>query len=472
MLGRYQVEKELGKGAMGVVYCGKDPKIGRVVAIKTMALSQEFEADELDGGEGALLPRGRDRGAPHSPEHRHHLRRGRGARPVLHRHGVPQGQGPGAVHQAAEPAAARQGAVDRRARGRRARLRAHAWASCIATSSRRTSCTSRKATRAKVTDFGIARITDSSKTKTGMVLGTPSYMSPEQLAGKKIDGRSDLFSLGVTLYQMLCGQAAVRGRVDDAAHVRHRQQAAPADPRDQRRRCRSGSMPIIDKALAKDFEKRYQTGAEFAAAIRAGAQGRSRRARCRDSSPRSRASPCTSARSRSAATSAPTACTTSRATSSTPSPSTSSSPRASGPRASRSTTCGCASPWTATLHIVDAAASTDAMPYVGDCDRIAPDVQEADRPRDPARLPAAREGTAGRRARLHAHHRARGLARHGRVPDARGPGHRRTREQKPFQLDRCHALDADEPGRSAGTTPSGTRAARRSRPPTTATITD
>ena len=61
----------------------------------------------------------------------------------------------------------------------------------------------------KVTDFGIARITDSSKTKTGMVLGTPCYMSPEQLAGKKIEGRSDLFSLGVTLYQLSLRQAAV-----------------------------------------------------------------------------------------------------------------------------------------------------------------------------------------------------------------------------------------------------------------------
>src|SRR3970282_1419507 len=64
---------------------------------------------------------------------------------------------------------------------------------------------------AKVTDFGIARITDSSKTKTGMVLGTPSYMSPEQLAGNKIDGHSDLFSLGVTLYQLACGSLPFQG---------------------------------------------------------------------------------------------------------------------------------------------------------------------------------------------------------------------------------------------------------------------
>ena len=71
----------------------------------------------------------------------------------------------------------------------------------------------------KVTDFGIARITDSSKTKTGMVLGTPSYMSPEQLAGKKIEGSSDLFSLGVTLYQMSCGQLAFPGRFDGAIDV-------------------------------------------------------------------------------------------------------------------------------------------------------------------------------------------------------------------------------------------------------------
>ncbi|MGZ5081126.1 MAG: protein kinase domain-containing protein [Usitatibacter sp.] len=100
-----------------------------------------------------------------------------------------------------------------------------------------------------------------------MVLGTPSYMSPEQLAGKKIDGRSDLFSLGVTLYQMLCGRLPFEGEsmtqlmfaIANTPHPQIRQ-FNPALP--------EWIDAIIDNALAKDLEKRYQTGAEFAEAIR------------------------------------------------------------------------------------------------------------------------------------------------------------------------------------------------------------
>ena len=62
----------------------------------------------------------------------------------------------------------------------------------------------------KITDFGIARLTDTSRTKTGIVLGTPSFMSPEQLEGRTLDGRSDQFALGVSLYQLLCGQLPFR----------------------------------------------------------------------------------------------------------------------------------------------------------------------------------------------------------------------------------------------------------------------
>jgi serine/threonine protein kinase len=120
----------------------------------------------------------------------------------------------------------------------------------------------------KVTDFGIARITDSSKTKTGMVLGTPSYMSPEQLAGKKIDGRSDLFSLGVMLFQMACGKLPFEGesmaqlmfKIANEPHP-HIREFNPQVPE-----CLAA---IIDRALAKDNRQRYQTGAEMAADLRA-----------------------------------------------------------------------------------------------------------------------------------------------------------------------------------------------------------
>jgi serine/threonine-protein kinase len=100
-----------------------------------------------------------------------------------------------------------------------------------------------------------------------MVLGTPSYMSPEQLAGKKIDGRSDLFSLGVTLFQMLAGRLPFEGEsmtqlmfaIANTAHPQIRDYN-PALP--------EWVVPLIDKALAKDETVRFQNGAEFAEAIR------------------------------------------------------------------------------------------------------------------------------------------------------------------------------------------------------------
>ncbi|HTJ96906.1 MAG TPA: serine/threonine-protein kinase, partial [Rhodocyclaceae bacterium] len=120
----------------------------------------------------------------------------------------------------------------------------------------------------KVTDFGIARITDSSRTKTGMVLGTPSYMSPEQLAGKKIDGRSDIFSLGVTLYQMVSGHLPFSG--DSMAQLMFRiANEAHPEVRTYNPAVSEALAAIIDRALAKDIEVRYQTGQEMARDLRA-----------------------------------------------------------------------------------------------------------------------------------------------------------------------------------------------------------
>ncbi|MEO1574792.1 MAG: serine/threonine-protein kinase, partial [Pseudomonadota bacterium] len=119
----------------------------------------------------------------------------------------------------------------------------------------------------KITDFGIARITSSSKTKTGIVLGTPSYMSPEQLAGKNVTGRSDLFSLGVTLYQLLAGQLPFRA--DSMATLMYKIANEPHTPlsvvRPELPPCLEA---VVDRALAKSLDERYESGAQMALELR------------------------------------------------------------------------------------------------------------------------------------------------------------------------------------------------------------
>jgi serine/threonine-protein kinase len=119
----------------------------------------------------------------------------------------------------------------------------------------------------KVTDFGIARITDSSKTKTGLVLGTPSFMSPEQIAGKRVDGRSDLYSLGVMLFQMLTGVLPFRG--DSMAELMYKiaNEEAP-DIRIIRKDVSERLANIVALALSKRPETRYQDGDQLAADLR------------------------------------------------------------------------------------------------------------------------------------------------------------------------------------------------------------
>ena len=222
MLGRYQVEKELGKGAMGVVYLGKDPKIGRVVAIKTMALSQEFEGEELTDARERFFREAETAGRL---QHQNIVTIfDAGEEHDLAYIAMEFLKGKDLVDFCKDGSCCRCPRCCRSWRGwpRRWPTRTgRTW--CTATSSRPTSCTSSDSDTVKVTDFGIARITDSSKTKTGLVLGTPSFMSPEQIAGKKVDGRSDLYSLGVMLFQMLTGRAAVPRRLDGRADVQDRQ---------------------------------------------------------------------------------------------------------------------------------------------------------------------------------------------------------------------------------------------------------
>jgi serine/threonine-protein kinase len=267
MLGRYQVEKELGKGAMGVVYLGKDPKIGRVVAIKTMALSQEFEGEELDDARERFFREaetaGRlqhqnivtifDAGEEHDLAYiaMEFLKgkdlvdfcKGDNLLPI-----------PKVLSIAARVAEAlayahKQNVVHRDIKP--ANIMYELASDTV-----------------KVTDFGIARITDSSKTKTGLVLGTPSFMAPEQIAGKKVDGRADLYSLGVMLFQMLAGVLPFRG--DSMAELMYKiaNEEAP-DIRIIRKELPDRLAAVVARALKKRSEDRYQDGEQLAADLRA-----------------------------------------------------------------------------------------------------------------------------------------------------------------------------------------------------------
>ena len=271
MLGRYQVEKELGKGAMGVVYLGKDPKIGRQVAIKTMALAQEFEAEELAEVKERFFREAETAGRLSHPnivtiydtgeEHdlcyiAMELLKGGDLAPYVKAGNLlPADKVVSIIARSAEALgyAHRQGVVHRDIKP--ANMMFHLETDTL-----------------KLADFGIARLTDSSKTKTGMVLGTPSYMSPEQLAGKKVEGRSDLFSLAVSLYQLLSGQLPFQG--ESMAQLMFKiANEAPADIRTVNPSVPEGLVAFLERALAKDPDQRFQTGEEFAGALRAAMAG-------------------------------------------------------------------------------------------------------------------------------------------------------------------------------------------------------
>jgi len=119
----------------------------------------------------------------------------------------------------------------------------------------------------KITDFGIAYITDANKTKTGVILGTPSYMSPEQFAGKLLDGCSDLFSLGVTLFQLLTGQLPFQS--NSMANLMYKiAHEPPLDILRIRYEISPRLKQVMERALEKDPRKRFQQGVEFAQALR------------------------------------------------------------------------------------------------------------------------------------------------------------------------------------------------------------
>lgn len=271
-LGRYEVIGELGQGAMGVVYKARDPLIDREVAIKTINLSlamderEEYEARFYQEAKAAgrlshpnivtIFDVGRAEDVAYIAME---YLQGRELRDILNEtpllpiiqvldiivqvaQGLAYAHEHDIVHRDVKPSNVMVVRDD----------------------------------RVKITDFGIARMASAAvRTQTGMVLGSPKYMSPEQVLGKEIDRRSDIFSLGVMLYEMLTGQVPFIGENINAI-MYQTLNTIPASPSSE-----NPSLPemldyIVAKALAKDKDERYQNARDLAADLKA----------CRDAIPR------------------------------------------------------------------------------------------------------------------------------------------------------------------------------------------
>jgi len=266
-LGRYHIERELGRGAMGAVYLGLDPQIGRRVAIKTMALGREFVGSELAEARARFFREAEMAGRLQHPDIVTIFDAGEEdglayiAMEFVKGHDLLPHTVSGrllALHDVLEITARvaealdyahRQGVVHRDIKP----------ANVMVDASLRT---------VKVTDFGIARVADASRTRTGRVLGTPSFMSPEQMAGGRVDGRSDLYSLGVMLFQLVTG--ALPHVSDSMARLMHQIAVDPApDVRSLRPGLPAALAELIAAALEKRPELRPIDGARMGAALRA-----------------------------------------------------------------------------------------------------------------------------------------------------------------------------------------------------------
>lgn len=262
MLGRYRIERELGRGSMGTVYLGHDPQIGRPVAIKTMALSREFEGEELVEARARFF-----REAEMAGRLRHadivtifDASEDQGlafiAMEFVAGHDLLRHTLPGRLLPVPEVL---------RTLARVAEALAHAHTQGVVHRDvKPANVMIAPATGAvKVTDFGIARITDACRTRTGLVLGTPSFMSPEQMTGRRIDGRSDLYSLGVMLFQLLTGELPHRS--ESMAELMHQivNDTAP-DVRSLRPELPEALANVVALALEKRPEVRYANGRQLA----------------------------------------------------------------------------------------------------------------------------------------------------------------------------------------------------------------
>ncbi len=264
-VGRYDIVEELGKGSMGQVYKALDPKINRLLAIKTIRFSDEFEEDliqeikerffreaEIAGQLShpsivTVYDVGEDRDLTYMAME--FLEGVNLEKYVTKENLLPLRKALEVISEVAD-------ALDF----------AHK-ADVIHRDIKPANIMLLEKGGIKVTDFGIAKAISSSRTKTGVILGTPNYMSPEQIMGQKMDLRSDIFSLGVLLFQLLTGELPFQGENLSSLLYQITQVSHPSV------RSYSPKIPrvceqILDKALAKDPKDRFSRAGEMGRVIR------------------------------------------------------------------------------------------------------------------------------------------------------------------------------------------------------------
>ena len=266
LLGRYRIERELGRGAMGAVYLGLDPQIGRQVAIKTMALSREFAGPDLTEARARFFREAEMAGRLQHPDIVTIFDAGEEdglayiAMEFVNGHDLLRHTAPAKLLALAD-------VLDTAARVAEALAYAHRQGVVHRDIKPANVMVDASFSTVKVTDFGIARVADASRTRTGRVLGTPSFMSPEQMAGGRVDGRSDLYSLGVMLYQLVTG--ALPHASDSMARLMHQIAVDPApDVRSLRPGLPAALAQLVAAALEKRPEARPADGARMGAALR------------------------------------------------------------------------------------------------------------------------------------------------------------------------------------------------------------
>jgi serine/threonine protein kinase len=263
-LGRYEIIEELGRGAMGVIYKAKDPVIGRYVAIKTIRLGDFTDSAHVAELHSRLMREAQSAGVLSHPNIITIFDVGEEAGLAYFAMELVEGvtlehivEGEQRLDESAIVSIARQTADALGFAHQRGIVHRDIKPANIMLT---------QDGRVKVADFGIAKVGSTKMTQTGMLLGSPSYMAPEHFLGKPLDGRSDIFALGILLYELITGQPPfVAENLGTLSYkIAHEDPLPPI-------KLKPGMNPrlnaLVVKALARDPAARFQTAEEMCAAL-------------------------------------------------------------------------------------------------------------------------------------------------------------------------------------------------------------